>query len=80
MTNDGIAYVKLSPVRLKATPRAKTVHGWWVRLDAQKGMEQFKCSICRSECYVPTCMGKPMYAYCPNCGTKMDLEELPWKD
>lgn len=48
------------------------VHGRWVRLDAHRGMEQFKCSICRSECYVPTCMREPMYDYCPNCGAKMD--------
>ena len=50
----------------------EVVHSSWVRLDAHKGMEQFKCSVCRSECYVPTCMNEPMYAYCPNCGAKMD--------
>ena len=52
----------------------EVVHGEWVRLDAHKGIEQFKCSICRSECYVPTCMNEPMYEYCPNCGSKMDGE------
>lgn len=50
------------------------VPGQWIRLDAHKGIEQFKCSICRSECYVPTCMNEPMYGYCPNCGSKMDGE------
>ena len=50
----------------------EVVHGQWIRLDAHKGIEQFKCSICRSECYVPTCMNEPMYGYCPNCGAKMD--------
>ena len=50
----------------------EVVHAEWVRLDAHKGMEQFKCSVCRSECYVPTCMNEPMYDYCPNCGAKMD--------
>ena len=52
----------------------EVVHGRWVRMDAHKGMEQFKCSICLSECYVPTCMNEPMYDYCPNCGAKMDGE------
>ena len=47
------------------------VRGKWVRLDMHKGMEQFRCSICRSECYVPTCMGEPMYEFCPNCGADM---------
>ena len=61
--------------RLKNAPTVdavEVVHGRWVRLDAHKGIEQFKCSICRSECYVPTCMNEPMYGYCPNCGAKMD--------
>ena len=49
----------------------EVVHGRWVRMDAHKGMERFKCSICRSECYVPTCMNDPMYEYCPNCGARM---------
>ena len=47
------------------------VHGKWIKLDMHKGMEQYKCSVCRSECYVPECMGEPMYCYCPNCGATM---------
>lgn len=49
-------------------------HGRWVKLDVHKGMEQFKCSECSSECYVPTCLGTPMFDFCPNCGAKMDGE------
>lgn len=45
--------------------------GRWVALDAHRGMEQFKCSACGMECYVPTCMGNAMYGFCPNCGAKM---------
>jgi hypothetical protein len=52
----------------------EVVHGRWIRMDAHKGIEQFKFSVCRSECYVPTCMNEPMYDYCPNCGAKMDGE------
>ena len=62
---------------LKDVPAADVrpvVHGKWERLDMHKGMEQFRCSICRSECYVPTCMGEPMYEFCPNCGALMDKD------
>lgn len=52
-------------------PESLRPTGEWIRLDAHKGMEDFKCSVCRSEAYVPTYMGNPMYAYCPNCGAKM---------
>lgn len=48
------------------------VQGKWVRLDAHKGIEQYKCSVCRSSCYVSTCMNEPIYSYCPNCGARMD--------
>lgn len=51
------------------------VHGKWIKLDMHRGMEQYKCSICRSECYVPECMGEPMYGYCPCCGADMMGEE-----
>ena len=51
---------------------AEVKHGRWVQLDAHRGIEDFKCSVCRSECYVPTCMNEPMYGYCPNCGAIMD--------
>ena len=57
---------------MQAADVVEVKHGEWVRLDAYKGMENFKCSVCRSECYVPTCMNEPMYSYCPNCGAKMD--------
>lgn len=40
-----------------------------------KGMEQYKCSVCRAECYVPECMGEPMYCYCPNCGADMEKND-----
>lgn len=60
---------------LDETPTADVApvrHGGWKKLDMHRGMEQYRCSICRSEAYVPTCMDEPMYAYCPNCGAKMD--------
>lgn len=63
--------------RIKAIPAADVVdrkRGKWVKMDMHRGPEQYKCSVCRSECYVPKCMGEPMYAYCPNCGADMREE------
>ena len=34
--------------------------------------EYFKCSECEYKAEVPTCMGEPIFTYCPNCGAKMD--------
>lgn len=33
------------------------------------------CSVCRNEIEMPTCLGKPIYSYCPACGAKMDEVE-----
>lgn len=43
----------------------------WIALDIYRGMGNYKCSFCNQVCYVPECMGEPMYIYCPNCGAKM---------
>ena len=45
--------------------------GKWIKLDAHAHLADHKCSACGQECYVPTCMGDPMYDYCPNCGARM---------
>lgn len=61
--------------KIEQYPAADVVevkHGAWVKLDMHRGMEQYKCSSCNTECYVPECMGEPLYSYCPNCGAKMD--------
>ena len=47
-------------------------NGKWIKLDMHRGMEQYKCSSCGESCYVPECMGKPMYLFCPNCGAQMN--------
>jgi len=49
----------------------ENVHGEWEKMDMHRGMEQYKCSECEAECYVPECMGEPMYLFCPNCGADM---------
>ena len=45
--------------------------GKWIKLDAHAHLADHKCSACGQECYVPTCMGDPMYDFCPNCGCRM---------
>ena len=52
-------------------------HGTWIKMDMHKGMEQHRCSVCNQECYVPTCMGEPLYVYCPNCGALMNQSYGP---
>lgn len=47
-------------------------HGKWIKLDMHAHLADHKCTACGQECYVPTCMGEPMYAYCPNCGARME--------
>ena len=45
--------------------------GKWTKLDMHAHIADHKCTACGQECYVPTCMGEPMYTYCPNCGADM---------
>ena len=49
----------------------ENVRGEWIKLDMHAHLADHKCSACGQECYVPTCMGDPMYVFCPNCGADM---------
>ena len=60
---------------LEQLPPIQPKKGRWIKLDMHRGMADHKCSVCEQECYVPTCMGEPLYAYCPNCGAKMGVME-----
>lgn len=64
-------YLKLIIRDQPTVDAVKVVHGRWEKMDTRY-VEQFKCSVCRSEVYVQTCMGEPMFDYCPHCGAKMD--------
>lgn len=46
----------------------------WIALDIYRSEGNYKCSHCEQPCYVPECMGEPMYAVCPNCGADMRPE------
>ena len=60
---------------IRKLPPIQPKRGRWIKLDMHRGMADHKCTACKQECYVPTCMGEPMYAYCPNCGAKMEVTE-----
>lgn len=57
---------------IPAVDAVEVVHGEWLKMDMHMGMENYKCSVCRSECYVPEVMGEPMFPLCPYCGARMD--------
>ena len=57
---------------LRQLPTIQPKRGRWIKLDMHRGMADHKCTACKQECYVPTCMGEPMYAFCPNCGAEME--------
>lgn len=52
----------------------ETKTGRWIKRESE--IVLFECSVCKDG-YIdqPTCMGKPMFKYCPNCGAKMEVEE-----
>jgi rubrerythrin len=56
---------------LKRMPK----RGEWKPFDLTYGRSIYSCSVCEQATEVPMCMEKPMYAYCPNCGAKMEVQE-----
>ena len=49
-------------------------HGHWITDDSKVYLKH-KCSECGYKSEVPTCMGEPIFTYCPICGSKMDLKD-----
>ena len=49
--------------------------GEWKTFDLTYGRSIYSCSVCEQATEVPMCMEKPMYAYCPNCGAKMEVQD-----
>ena len=56
---------------LKQLPK----RGEWKPFDLTYGRSIYSCSVCEQATEVPMCMEKPMYAYCPRCGAKMEVQE-----
>lgn len=50
-----------------AEPEQKT--GKWLPDNNNYYEERFVCSECKGNFKVATCMGKPMWKFCPNCGS-----------
>lgn len=68
MTNDGVAFVKLHPVKINAKPKHEITHGRWVW--KQLDTDEFETLVC-SNCLSPD-GAREVYHYCPNCGAQMD--------
>ena len=64
-----IAILALRPVSREQVE--KVWRGEWIKLSAYRGMEQYKCSKCGQEIYVPEFMGEPIYSFCPMCSSAM---------
>ncbi len=56
---------------------APTKHGRWKAWDLTWGRSIYVCTSCGDAMEVPTENGKPIFAYCPNCGARMmdEVEE-----
>lgn len=83
---DGYGFVQLEMI-IDAVKEAPTIeaepvkHGRWETVqDPEEIVKDFSCSVCEEmlcdfdtyACYP----GENCYYYCPNCGAKMDLEEI----
>jgi len=50
-------------------------YGKWIDRRSIVAMNRYECSACKRTASVDEFMGKPMYAYCPWCGARMEGEE-----
>lgn len=55
---------------IPAVDAAPVVHGWWIESENFKGY--MVCSICHDSYVEPEWITTGKWAYCPNCGAKMD--------
>ncbi len=64
ITKEGVAYVNLHPVKIKATPKSEAVHGHWI-----EGLDgSYMCSKCKRV------FRYDIGHYCSNCGAKLIME------
>lgn len=73
---------------LESAPTAPIAYGEWIGVEGDGYAEDengemqivydvFECSNCGCEHHAD---GEPRWAYCPDCGSKMDLEPCIWED
>ena len=80
--NDALEAIKIAELgqeydEVENVPSVDAVpvrHGKWKPFDLTYGRSIYSCSVCEQTTEVQMCMEKPMYAYCPNCGARMDGE------
>lgn len=48
--------------------------GEWLPDNRNYYEERFVCSVCKRSYEVDTCMGEPMWDFCPHCGADMREE------
>lgn len=54
---------------------AEVRRGEWVLLyEANPYDTEAECSICHNITKMPTCLGKPIYKWCPHCGAVMKVK------
>lgn len=64
--NDAVVWIEKD---IKSLPSVTQKTGRWIE---SNGVGLFICSECTEPIYpMPTCMGKPLMKYCPNCGCRM---------
>lgn len=64
--------VKLNAqMNIELLPPAQQKTGKWMPDTMCYYEERFICSECKRNYKVDTCMGKPTWNYCPNCGARM---------
>lgn len=53
----------------------KVGHWEYNQYDGNPNIGNWHCSECRNIVSdMPTCMGKPLYEFCPHCGSPMEIE------
>lgn len=53
----------------------KVGHWEYNQYDGNPNIGNWHCSECRNIVSdMPTCMGKPLYKFCPHCGCPMEIE------
>lgn len=57
---------------MPAADVAPVVHGRW----SWDTGDMWTCSVCGTRNHIKEVMGRPDFNYCPNCGAKMDKEEV----
>jgi len=68
--SDDVVPVKYLENLPSAQPERK--RGEWLPDNNNYIYEQYVCSECKNSFKVDTCMGKPMWNFCPYCGAKME--------